>query len=539
MAGSSNNNNNNNSRRSSSGGGGGGGGGASISAAAAAVGSAEAARFPHQSQETPSPAASRSRWGSCFGGLSCFGSQKGGKRIVPASRSSDGNASNNRGNGVQSAGPSNQNTTLNLSLLAPPSSPASFTNSALPSTAQSPSCFMSLSATSPECTSSNMFVTGPYAHETQLVSPPVFSTFTTEPSTAPLTPPPELAHLTTPSSPDVPFAQFLSSSLDLKGTRKENNMRFLSSGYVGGSDLQATYPLYPGSPSSSLISPASGTPRTGLSSPYSEQEIPSQWGAPIFSRDSPYSRNGSSKLFGLGSGTSRNFMLPSDSSFFCPATSAQFYLDQAQQSNPSYSHSGGRLSISREAEVYANGGNRHNKTCKQDVEEIEAYRASFGFSADEIITTQHYVEISDPVDDNFTMSPFGNNRPCIENYHETDLTIGGHKIETGLLNMLNSGNQKVGSHQIANEDHNGAVDATNLLPGEASNQNFQSQLKPLAADSRSSIKSGEETISKSMRCQLSKKVESRQSCSDAEVEYRRARSLKDINGTLAWRGSPS
>ncbi|KAJ6807760.1 uncharacterized protein M6B38_171315 [Iris pallida] len=167
----------------------------------------------------------------------------------------------------------------------------------------------------------------------------------------------------------------------------------------------------------------------------------------------------------------------------------------------------------------------YNKTCKQDVEEIEAYRASFGFSTDEIITTQHYVEISDPVDDNFTMSPFGNNIPCIENYQETDLTIGGHKIGTGLLNMLNSGNQKVGSHQIANEDHNGAVVASNLLPGEA--------------DSRSSIKSGEETISRSMRCQLSKKVESGQSCSDAEVDYRRARSLKDINGILAWRGSPS
>ncbi|KAJ6809834.1 uncharacterized protein M6B38_381760 [Iris pallida] len=510
--------------------------GASVSAVAAAVGSADAAGFPHQSQEA-TPTASRSRWGSCFGGLSCFGSQKGGKRVVPASRISDGNASNNRGNGVQSAGPSNQNTSLNPSLLAPPSSPASFTNSALPSTAQSPSCFMSMSASSPGDPSSNMFVTGPYAHETQLVSPPVFSTFTTEPSTAPLTPPPELAHLTTPSSPDVPFAQFLSSSLDLKSTRKVNNMPFLSSGYVGGSDLQTTYPLYPGSPSSSLISPASGTPRTGLSSPYSEQEIPSQWAAPISSHDSPYSRNGSSKLFGLGSGTSRNFMLPSDSSFFRPSTSAQFYLDQAQQSNPSYSHSGGRLSVSREAEVYANGGNRHNKTCKQDVEEIEAYRASFGFSADEIITAQHYVEISDPVDDNFTMTPFGNNRPFIDNHPETDLTIGGQKFETTLLNMLNSGTQKVVSHQIANGDRNGEMDATNVLP--ATNQNCHTELKPIAVHSNSSIKSGEETITRSMRRQLSKRLQSVQSCSDAEVDYRRARSLKDVNGILAWRGSPS
>ncbi|MCD7447880.1 hypothetical protein HAX54_035811 [Datura stramonium] len=62
--------------------------------------------------------------------------------------------------------------------------------------------------------SSAMFATGPYAHETQLVSPPVFSNFTTEPSTAPFTPPPELAHLTTPSSQMCPSLGFLSSSLN-------------------------------------------------------------------------------------------------------------------------------------------------------------------------------------------------------------------------------------------------------------------------------------------------------------------------------------
>ncbi|KAF9623390.1 hypothetical protein IFM89_001310 [Coptis chinensis] len=57
---------------------------------------------------------------------------------------------------------------------------------------------------------------GPYAHETQLVSPPVFSTFTTEPSTAPFTPPPEPLHQTTPSSPEVPFARLLTSSFGCK-----------------------------------------------------------------------------------------------------------------------------------------------------------------------------------------------------------------------------------------------------------------------------------------------------------------------------------
>ncbi|KAI4320009.1 hypothetical protein MLD38_033537 [Melastoma candidum] len=46
----------------------------------------------------------------------------------------------------------------------------------------------------------------------QQVSPPipVFSTFTTEPSTAPITPP-ESVYLTRPSSPEVPFGQLLTS----------------------------------------------------------------------------------------------------------------------------------------------------------------------------------------------------------------------------------------------------------------------------------------------------------------------------------------
>lgn len=233
-----------------------------------------------------------------------------------------------------------------------------------------------------------MFATGPYAHETQLVSPPVFSTFTTEPSTAPLTPPPELAHLTTPSSPDVPYARFLSSSLGA------------ASKGAAGSDLQATYPLYPGSPSSSLISPASATPRTGLSSPFPEREVPTQ--SSSSSSASPFYGSQSSRLFGH-----RNFMMSPDSGLFCAASSAQFYLDQAQ--HPSYQpHSAARLSVSREADVYSSGGgggHRHSKACKQE-EEIEAYRASFGFSADELIITQNYVEISDvAADDSFSMAP--------------------------------------------------------------------------------------------------------------------------------------
>lgn len=94
-----------------------------------------------------------------------------------------------------------------------------------------------------------------------------------------------------------------------------------------------------------------------------------------------------------------------DSNFFCPETFAQYYLDQS-----SVSHNGGRLSISRESDAYSNGGNGHQsrqtKVCKPDAEELEAYRASFGFSADEIITTTHYVEISNvQEEDSFSMTP--------------------------------------------------------------------------------------------------------------------------------------
>lgn len=296
----------------------------------------------------------------------------------------ESNATSNQPNGPQPGGLPNQITGISLSLLAPPSSPASFSNSGLPSTAQSPSCF--LSANSPV---NPMFVTGPYAHETQLVSPPVFSTFTTEPSTAPLTPPPELAHLTTPSSPDVPYAHFLSSSSKRNGKNS----------YSAANDLQSTYLLYPGSPASALRSPVSRMSNDGLSSSFTERDFPPHWDPSIPSEES-------SRFLGhQAANVSKSHQ---GSNFFCPETFAQFYLDHS-----SFSNSGGRLSISRECDAYSNGGsgyqNRQNKTCKADAEELEAYRASFGFSADEIITTTNYVEIPDVLDDSFSITPFASN----------------------------------------------------------------------------------------------------------------------------------
>jgi len=361
----------------------------------------------------------RKRWGGCWGALSCFSVQKGGKRIVPASRIPEGNASAAQPNGPQPVGLTNQATALAPSLLAPPSSPASFTNSAVPSTAQSPSCFLSLSASSPGGPSSTMFATGPYAHETQLVSPPVFSTFTTEPSTAPLTPPPELAHLTTPSSPDVPFAQFLTSSRDLKGAEKNN--------YIVASDLQSTYSLYPGSPASSLLSPISRTSGDCLSASFPERGFPREWGPSVSPQNGKYSRSGSGRLFGHE--TTGASMVSHDSNFFCPATFARFYLDH----DP---NTGGRLSVSKDSDVYPASGNghqnRHNKSPKQDAEELEAYRASFGFSADEIITTPQYVEISDVMEDTFSMTPFTSAKPTMEESMEASLLNEGQKANANL-----------------------------------------------------------------------------------------------------------
>ncbi|PQM37418.1 uncharacterized protein Pyn_15723 [Prunus yedoensis var. nudiflora] len=103
----------------------------------------------------------------------------------------------------------------------------------------------------------------PHNHQL-LVSPPVFSTFTTEPSTAPFTPPPESVHLTTPSSPEVPFAQLL----DPHFRNGEGGQRFPLSHY----EFQS-YQLYPGSPVGQLISPSSGISGSGTSSPFPDLEF--------------------------------------------------------------------------------------------------------------------------------------------------------------------------------------------------------------------------------------------------------------------------
>ncbi|PHT32599.1 hypothetical protein CQW23_28936 [Capsicum baccatum] len=437
-------------------------------------------RFPQQ-QGPPLPSR-RKRWGGCLGGLSCFGRQKGGKRIVP-SRIPEANAMPNQQNVPQAGGLNNQT----AALLAPPSSPASFSNSALPSTAQSPSCF--LSSNSPGGPSSAMFATGPYAHETQLVSPPVFSNFTTEPSTAPFTPPPELAHLTTPSSPDVPFARFLSSSVNVKTN-------------TGANDLQTTYSLYPGSPASALRSPVSRAS--------GDRELP-QLDPSIPSSEIKYP--------GPDSSTSK---LTQDSNFFCPATFAQYYIDHSL-----FPHSGGRLSVSKETDAYStNNGNGQqswqNKPCKQDPEEVEAYRASFGFSADEIVSTPQYVEISDVgLDESFSMTPF--TKPREEEIILTMSTPGGTK-RGNISNMASPQQGKPGANHFEGAD--------NCMKDHMSPKHPIDVLKQIEPANHA-MSDDEGIFSKMGTLRLSRRHDHGLSTSDAEIDYRRGRSLREAKGNIA------
>ncbi|CAK9216134.1 unnamed protein product [Sphagnum troendelagicum] len=240
------------------------------------------------------------RTGWCGKGFFCLGStsRKNKKRIVPATRIHDGAAQSTHAWGPNGSPTSDaQNQFLFPSLLAPPSSPASYQNSMVPSSVQSPlnppPCLNPQgSSRIPLETNSNMFAVGPYAHETALVSPPFLSTFTTAPSTAPFTPPPELAaHLTTPSSPDVPFAKLLASSLrDQHELARQPEEPYSTSSFPSPDyyrtqqdNLQAAYQFYPGSPLAHLISPAGGTGAstpfaaggtTGTSTPCPEAENP-------------------------------------------------------------------------------------------------------------------------------------------------------------------------------------------------------------------------------------------------------------------------
>lgn len=229
-----------------------------ISAAATAIASTTGNRVHQDTVQ-------KRRWGSWWSLYWCFGSPKHKKRIGHAVLVPETTAPRAD---VSAAENPIQAPALVLPFVAPPSSPASFLQSEPPSAAQSPVGILSLTSISANMYSpggpASIFSIGPYAHETQLVSPPAFSAFTTEPSTAPFTPPPESVHLTTPSSPEVPFAQLLDPSL----RNGEAGQRFPLSNYEFHS-----YQLHPGSPVGQLISPSSGISGSGTSSPFPDHEF--------------------------------------------------------------------------------------------------------------------------------------------------------------------------------------------------------------------------------------------------------------------------
>lgn len=240
-----------------------------INAAATAIASAES--------RVPPPSVQKRRWSGCWSIYWCFGSQKNSKRFGHSVLVPEPTPSGN-GTGIAATPPENttQPSATRIPFAAPPSSPASFLPSEPPSVLQSPAGSVGLNSLSPNVYSPggprSIFAIGPYAHETQLVTPPVFSTYTTEPSTAPFTPPPESVHLTTPSSPEVPFAQLL----DPIHRNGDVGHRFPPSHY----DFQS-YLLHPGSPVGPLISPGSAVSGSGTSSPFPDPYFPDiRYGVP-------------------------------------------------------------------------------------------------------------------------------------------------------------------------------------------------------------------------------------------------------------------
>ncbi|KAK1280771.1 hypothetical protein QJS04_geneDACA021139 [Acorus gramineus] len=107
-----------------------------------------------------------------------------------------------------------------------------------------------------------------------------------------------------------------------------------------------------------------------------------------------------------------------------------------------------------EQDVFSNGRGRHSKACKQDVEEIKAYRASFEFSADEIISTQNYVATSDAVDISFSVSPFANHKLDAEQCSCPEMINGIEKKQTTESILFNTKGLRSTSKRMANRvDH--------------------------------------------------------------------------------------
>ncbi|CAF2071734.1 hypothetical protein Bca4012_088107 [Brassica carinata] len=222
-----------------------------VNAAASAIVSAESRVQPSSVQKR--------KWGSWWSLYWCLGSQKNNKRIGHAVLVPEPVASGSAPVAPVQTSSSNS-TSIFLPFIAPPSSPASFLQSGPSSVSHTPHGVVNAySRNEPP----SAFAIGPYANETQPVTPPVDSAVTT----APYTPPPESgrASCATPSSPEVPFAQLLTSSLE---RARRNGCGGVSQKFSAGHYEFRSHQVYPGSPGGNLISPGSVVSNSGTSSPY-------------------------------------------------------------------------------------------------------------------------------------------------------------------------------------------------------------------------------------------------------------------------------
>ncbi|KAF8412235.1 hypothetical protein HHK36_000195 [Tetracentron sinense] len=296
----------------------------------------------------PRAAVQKRRWGSCWSVYWCFGSHRDRKRISHAVLIPEPTV----------PGTATENTTLPPTtlptLVAPPSSPASFLQSEPPSAAQSPTGLLSFTSLSANIYSpsgpASIFAIGPYAYETQLVSPPVFST---EPSTAPFTPPPESIHLTTPSSPEVPFAWLLSPPLESNHINGEACQKFPLSNY----EFQS-YQLFPGSPIGHLISPSSVISGSGTSSPFPDSEFTS-CSCPSLE----FHIGNPPKLWSIEGFSAREWRPRQASGSLTPDAAESFLLES-------------------QISVISSQGNSENEI--QKVDNVVDHRVSFGLSAEEV-----------------------------------------------------------------------------------------------------------------------------------------------------------
>ena len=147
-------------------------------------------------------------------------------------------------------------------------------------------------------------------------------------------------------------------------------------------------------------------------------------------------------------------MASQGTNFFCLATYAQFYLDQY----PPFPHNGGRLSVSKDSNAQSTGGNghqsRHARSPKQDVEEQKLTEHPLVRSADEIITTTQYVEISDVMEVSFTVMPFTAGKSTVGESIEPALVKEGIKAQETQVAMQNLKCLRSDAAPVGKEAHN-------------------------------------------------------------------------------------